>query len=236
MKLNAVLYHTISFLGARHLISIFFFCLLSTANMSISPFPEGCCKLIVLKPREDSNTSKAFKTKPRGHILGCFCPTSQPSFSPSLSKINTCLAKLADRLKCLCLKPFLWKTWHLRSNVWWKRVWTKMLVCELAGADRLCWGGKLQRKEGRWGQMVALLRSWDATQRFTKVGLSKPKCLNLPEKKYDAFALVYIVQGLLCICLPMALAQRETNGYLHLPGYLQGHLALKYSSEQHQRS
>lgn len=204
MKLNAVLYHTISFLGARHLISIIFFCLLSTANMSISPFPEGCYKLIVLKPREDSNTSKAFKTKPRGHILGCFCPTSQPSFSPSLSKINTCLAKLADRLKCLCLKPFLWKTWHLRSNVWWKRVWTKMLVCELAGADRLCWGGKLQRKEGRWGQMVALLRSWDATQRFTKVGLSKPKCLNLPEKKIWCF----------CPCLHSA----RTSVYLPTNG------------------
>lgn len=29
--------------------------------------------------------------------------------------------------------------------------------------------------------MVALLRSWDATQRFTEAGLSNPKCLNLPE-------------------------------------------------------
>ena len=38
MKLNAVLHPTVSFLGARHLISIFF-CLLSTENVSISPFP-----------------------------------------------------------------------------------------------------------------------------------------------------------------------------------------------------
>lgn len=61
MKLNAVLYHTISFPGARHLISVFFFsCLLSTANVPNSLFPEGCCKLILPKPREDSNTSKAF--------------------------------------------------------------------------------------------------------------------------------------------------------------------------------
>lgn len=41
MKLNAVLHPTISFLGARHLISIFFFffCLLFTENASLSPFP-----------------------------------------------------------------------------------------------------------------------------------------------------------------------------------------------------
>lgn len=205
--------------------------------MSISPFPEGYWKLIIPKPREDSNRSKSFWIKPCGHILGCFCPSSQPSFFPSLSKVNTCLAKLADRLKCLCLKPFLWKTWHLCSNVWWKRVWTKMLVCELAGAHRLRRGGKLQRKEGRWGQMVALLRSWNATERFTKVGLSKPRYLNLPEKiSMMHLAPVKIVQGLLCICLPIPLAQRETNGVKHLPGYLQGHLALKYSSEQHHRS
>lgn len=38
MKLNAVLHPTVSFLGARHLISIFF-CLLSTENVSLSPFP-----------------------------------------------------------------------------------------------------------------------------------------------------------------------------------------------------
>lgn len=60
MKLNAVLYHTISFPGARHLISILFFCLLSTENVSISQFVEVCCKLIIPKPREDPNTSKGF--------------------------------------------------------------------------------------------------------------------------------------------------------------------------------
>lgn len=38
-----------------------------------------------------------------------------------------------------------------------------------------------------------------------------------------------MVQGLLFICLPIPLAQHEANGYLHLPGYLQGRLALKYS-------
>lgn len=70
------------------------------------------------------------------------------------------------------------------------------------------------------------------THRFTKVSLSKPNCLNQPEITPGCIlfpCLGNMVQGLLFICLPIPLAQHEANGYLHLPGYLQGRLALKYS-------
>lgn len=139
MKLNAVLHSTISLLGARHLLSIFFF--------SSSPLRK-CLFLHFLRDVQNRLSQNLEKVQIKGFcrlfgggISGCF----SPSFFTPLSKVISCLAKLADKLNCLCLKPFLCKAWHLRSNVCWQRVWTKRLVYELAGAHR--------RLLGRWASV-----------------------------------------------------------------------------------